>query len=123
MIPTNALNKKKPLLDAPSFTKEPSDVSTDPGKTVKLECEADGNPDPTYAWFLNGDENKMLDDSATLSLVLGDSTIGSYTCRVTVKGYKEIRSVAKEEKAMGFSRIQNIANTLLIAGSLNLKIH
>ena len=40
-----------PCSDAPSFTKEPADVSTDPGKKVTLECEADGNPAPTYAWF------------------------------------------------------------------------
>ena len=40
-----------PCSDAPTFTKEPADVSTDPGKTVTLECEADGNPAPTYAWF------------------------------------------------------------------------
>ena len=40
-----------PCSDAPTFTKEPADVSTDPGKKVTLECEADGNPAPTYAWF------------------------------------------------------------------------
>ena len=45
--------------DAPTFTKKPKDVSTDPGKKVSLECEADGNPAPTYAWFRNGDENNV----------------------------------------------------------------
>lgn len=45
--------------DAPTFTKKPKAVSTDPGKKVSLECEADGNPAPTYAWFRNGDENNV----------------------------------------------------------------
>ena len=44
---------------SPTFTKTPKDVSDDPGKTVKLDCEADGNPAPTYVWFRNGDENKV----------------------------------------------------------------
>ena len=46
-------------LDAPTFTKKPKAVSTDPGKKVILECEANGNPAPTYAWFRNGDENNV----------------------------------------------------------------
>ena len=83
--------------DAPTFTKEPQDVSTDPGKTVTLECEADGNPTPAYAWFKNGveDDKVLLSQSTSLSITLSSATVGSYTCRVTVRGYKEIRSSAQ----------------------------
>ena len=87
-------------------------MSTDPGETVSLECEADGNPGPTYAWFRDGDENKVafvqgklfsnrghcfqvLKTTTELKFVLGPDTAGSYTCRATVKGYKEIRAKAR----------------------------
>ena len=84
-------------VDAPTFTKEPQDISTDPGKKVTLECEADGNPSPTYAWFKNGveDDKVLLSQTTSYSFTLSEATVGSYTCRVTVKGYKEIRSSAK----------------------------
>ena len=67
--------------DAPSFTKTPKDVSDSPGKSVSLECEAEGNPSPTYAWFKSGDENKVLGRTSKLELTLSDSSVGSYTCR------------------------------------------
>ena len=41
---------------------------------------------------------KVLDNSSSLAISISDSTIGSYTCRVTVKGYKEISSTAKVYK-------------------------
>ena len=53
------LNILHTIPDAPTFTKTPKDVSDDPGKNVKLECEADGNPSPTYVWFRNVDKNKV----------------------------------------------------------------
>ena len=43
----------------------------------------------------NGDENKVLGHTSSLSFVLGAATVGDYTCRVTVTGYKEIRSGAR----------------------------
>ena len=43
----------------------------------------------------NGDENKVLGHTSSLSFVLGAATVGDYTCRVTVTGYKEISSEAR----------------------------
>ena len=84
----------KTFLDAPTFKKKPQDHSDDPGKKYTLDCEADGNPAPTYAWFRNGNENQMLHDASSYTITLGDDTVGLYECRVTVKGYKEIRAQA-----------------------------
>ena len=38
---------------------------------------------------------QVLDNKTSISISLSASTVGSYTCRVTVKGYKEITSTAK----------------------------
>ena len=51
---------------------------------MELECEADGNPDPSYVWFRNGDENKVLGSSSKLEITLSDKTIGTYTCRTEI---------------------------------------
>ena len=73
------------------------DVTVKQGEDVTLECEADGNPTPAYAWFKNGveDDKVLLSQSTSLSITLSSATVGSYTCRVTVRGYKEIRAEAR----------------------------
>lgn len=39
---------------APTFTLQPTDVTTTAGSLVTLEAGASGNPQPTYQWFQNG---------------------------------------------------------------------
>ena len=45
--------------------------------------------------YLNRYLLQVLDNSTSLSISVSESTMGPYTCRVTVKGYKEISSEAK----------------------------
>ena len=42
-------------LDGPSFQTTPKSVSEDAGVKVTLVCLVDGNPEPKYTWFRNGD--------------------------------------------------------------------
>ena len=96
--------------DKPQFTKEPKTVLADGGSGVELECEADGNPAPTYTWTRNGDSSTVVANTTKLKLTVSADTVsavqltispirprqvGVYVCRVTVLGYPELRAEAQ----------------------------
>ena len=49
------LNFISPFSVAPRFLHKPEDVSGEKGSDAILTCLVEGNPDPSYTWFRNGD--------------------------------------------------------------------
>ena len=92
------------LLVQPTITRQPEDVLTLNGENIFLKCEANSFPPPTYSWFLETTEQKvlvtedvprvMLDDSGRDLLFNGVdySDAGSYFCRASSSsGYVDSR--------------------------------
>ena len=48
-----------PPEDAPSWLVEPTDTSAGAGDKVTLECQADGNPSPSYIWY-RGEQGEQV---------------------------------------------------------------
>ncbi|XP_038165165.1 neural cell adhesion molecule L1.1-like isoform X3 [Cyprinodon tularosa] len=76
---------------APYWTKETSDLMYAPGETVKLDCLAKGNPEPTISWSINGQSLAVVDDDprrivTRTALILRDvktSDTAVYQCEAT----------------------------------------
>ncbi|XP_071332274.1 neural cell adhesion molecule L1.2 isoform X2 [Trachinotus anak] len=77
---------------APYWIKEPVSQLYAPGETVRLDCQADGIPNPTISWTINGiplsatdkDPRRTLTTSG--SLILNDVNFGDtaiYQCRAS----------------------------------------
>ena len=81
--------------DEPKFIEKPKDVSGEEGEEVNLVCLTDGNPSPSYRWFRNKDLNTVVSYSSNLTIMISQVTAGTYTCRVSVAGYKSVQSNAK----------------------------
>ncbi|XP_028266111.1 neural cell adhesion molecule L1.2 isoform X2 [Parambassis ranga] len=79
---------------APYWTKEPLSQLYAPGETVRLDCQADGIPNPTISWTINGipisetDKDPRRTLTASGSLILNDVDFGDtaiYQCRASNK--------------------------------------
>ncbi|XP_047234481.1 neural cell adhesion molecule L1.1-like isoform X4 [Girardinichthys multiradiatus] len=79
---------------APYWTKQSPDLKYAPGETVRLDCLAKGNPDPTITWRINGepltggtavdeDSRRTVTSSALIlrDVVLSDTAV--YQCEAT----------------------------------------
>ncbi|KAM7410733.1 hypothetical protein PAMA_020938 [Pampus argenteus] len=47
---------------APYWVKEPQSLMYAPGETVRLDCQAEGNPTPSITWSINGQPLTEVDD-------------------------------------------------------------
>uniref|UniRef100_A0A3Q3K4I2 Neural cell adhesion molecule L1 n=1 Tax=Monopterus albus TaxID=43700 RepID=A0A3Q3K4I2_MONAL len=79
---------------APYWTKEPVSQLYAPGETVRLDCQADGIPNPIISWTINGiplsetDKDPRRTLTASGSLKLDDVNFGDtaiYQCRASNK--------------------------------------
>ena len=82
--PTTGIDTAHPMIK-PSFISLPTtdELSVDFGQPLRIPCQADGNPIPTYEWYKEG----ILIPGATRSLLhiheaLPDSR-GDYFCKAT----------------------------------------
>lgn len=58
------------LSDLPEIILAPENQLVIAGKSITLECDADGEPDPVIKWYFNGkplttDERRILDNENT----------------------------------------------------------
>ena len=77
----------------PEWVEKPKDVSAGAGDKVTLKCLADGNPTPSYIWYKGVEGDQVITNSSELSVTVSEEK-AEYTCRVTVKNYKEITGKA-----------------------------
>ena len=77
----------------PEWVEKPGDISAGAGEKVKLKCLADGNPSPSYIWYKGVEGDQVITNSSELSVTVTEEK-AEYTCRVTVKNYKEITATA-----------------------------
>ena len=77
----------------PEWLEKPGDISASAGETVKLKCLADGNPTPSYIWYKGVEGDQVITNSSELAVTVTEEK-AEYTCRVTVKNYKEITATA-----------------------------
>jgi hypothetical protein len=83
----------------PSIADSPSEYTAPQGGSVRLLCEASGDPKPQITWTKNGmriselDPHYFLDDSGSLEIYTVDQQdSGTYSCTaVNVAGVKEKR--------------------------------
>ncbi|KAM4738132.1 LOW QUALITY PROTEIN: neural cell adhesion molecule L1.1-like [Anableps anableps] len=76
---------------APYWTKEFPDLTYAPGETVRLDCLAKGNPEPTITWRINGEPLTAVDEDprrtiTSSALILRDvmlSDTAIYQCDAT----------------------------------------
>ncbi|KAM4571296.1 neural cell adhesion molecule L1.1-like isoform 2-T2 [Fundulus diaphanus] len=76
---------------APYWTKEAPDLKYAPGETVRLDCLAKGNPEPTITWRINGEPLTAVDEDprrtvTSSALILRDVTRSDtavYQCEAT----------------------------------------
>ena len=82
----------------PRFLKTPEDYSGEKEQTAKLTCLVDGNPEPKYIWFRNGNQqivHSYEDSNSELSFKISEDTIGKYICRALVEGFPEVEASAE----------------------------
>ncbi|MEQ2244238.1 hypothetical protein ILYODFUR_015117, partial [Ilyodon furcidens] len=76
---------------APYWTKQSPDLKYAPGETVRLDCLAKGNPDPTITWRINGEPLTAVDEDSrrtvtSSALILRDVVLSDtavYQCEAT----------------------------------------
>ena len=74
------------LLDAPSFrSKRIISLTVKKGTRVKLRCESDGNPQPTFTWHKNSDlVSSGFNSSWNVSILIvqhtGDKDFARFVC-------------------------------------------
>ena len=103
----------------PEWIDKPGDVSAGEGKEVKLKCLADGNPTPSYIWSKGVEGGQVITNSSELSVTVTEEK-AEYTCRVTVKNYKEITATATVLRK-GPARILTSQTKTLAAARLGYK--
>lgn len=95
----NQLNNTDFLLfpDSPVFLTRPENAAGMPGERVTLRCKVDSNPKPLYAWYhiLPSNQERLVGNSANLSIVVNENTMGEYICKTDVPGYTEITAKAQ----------------------------
>jgi len=71
---------------APEIVEEPQTVRARAGEEVSFRCKATGNPKPIYKWTRVGSE-LSVGDSAVLTLVSSNVTMGQYCCHAQAQGF------------------------------------
>jgi len=71
---------------APEIVEKPKTVRARAGEDVSFRCKATGNPEPTYKWTRVGSE-LSVGDSAVLTLVSSNVTMGQYCCHAQAQGF------------------------------------
>lgn len=115
----------------PSWKKTLSNCIIPQGKSLVLECEADGNPEPTCRWLRNGREIlltpggriKCESNNGTFRLTITDSSHndeGDYTCEA-INSLGQIRTTAALKIGTP-PRIERIPTDLYLAENESSKI-
>lgn len=81
------------MLDGPQFRTKPRSVQADPGTSVTLSCDVDGNPFPDIQW-IHEDSNRIISTNPNLTLRVETHTAGRYFCKAQVPGFPEIGAEA-----------------------------
>ena len=103
----------------PEWLEKPEDISANAEEKVKLKCLADGNPTPSYIWYKGVEGDQVITNSSELSVTVTEEK-AEYTCRVTVKNYKEITATATVLRK-GPARILTSQTKTLAAARLGYK--
>uniref|UniRef100_A0A182PL60 Ig-like domain-containing protein n=1 Tax=Anopheles epiroticus TaxID=199890 RepID=A0A182PL60_9DIPT len=94
----NAVGKSEEseILDisyGPTFRTRPQSVETDVDRKVTLTCDVDGNPAPEIIW-VHDDTNRIVSNSANITLIATRETAGNYFCKASVRGFPDIEASA-----------------------------
>uniref|UniRef100_A0A182M1Q9 Ig-like domain-containing protein n=1 Tax=Anopheles culicifacies TaxID=139723 RepID=A0A182M1Q9_9DIPT len=94
----NAVGKSEEseILDisyGPTFRTRPHSVETDIDRKVTLTCDVDGNPPPEIIW-VHEDTNRIVSNSANITLMATRETAGNYYCKASVRGFPDIEASA-----------------------------
>ncbi|XP_018566968.1 irregular chiasm C-roughest protein-like isoform X1 [Anoplophora glabripennis] len=73
----------------PQFRSKPRSIQADPGSSVTLSCDVDGNPFPDVSWY-HEDKKKIVSSSPNLTLRVDQNSAGRYHCKARVPGFPEI---------------------------------
>ncbi|XP_049959878.1 irregular chiasm C-roughest protein [Schistocerca serialis cubense] len=78
----------------PKFRSRPRSVQADPGSTVTLSCDVDGNPPADIVWIHDDGTSKVVGTSVNLTLDVERHTAGRYYCKASVMGFPEVGAEA-----------------------------
>lgn len=76
--------------DAPKLRNELKSIETQFGSTEVLQCDVDGNPQPSIVWTFE-DFERIVATSPNISILVTPETAGKYYCIAQVPGFPELR--------------------------------
>ncbi|XP_065160289.1 irregular chiasm C-roughest protein isoform X3 [Atheta coriaria] len=77
----------------PQFRTKPRSLQADPGSSVTLTCDVDGNPFPDISWY-HEDSTRVISSNTNLTLRVDTTSAGRYYCKAHVPGFQDIHAEA-----------------------------
>lgn len=81
------------IIDGPQFRTKPRSLQADPGSSVTLTCDVDGNPFPDISWY-HEDSTRVISSNTNLTLRVDTTSAGRYYCKAHVPGFQDIHAEA-----------------------------